>query len=51
MTDAHGNPLMAVAAIHDAAEIVQVLVENGIDVNAVDTEGRTAVHLAAQRDS
>ena len=38
------------AARHDAAEVIDMLVEHGAEVNPVDYKGRTPLLLAAELD-
>jgi Ankyrin repeats (3 copies) len=41
--DAQGNPALLVAALHGNADAVRVLLEAGVDVNATNRAGATAL--------
>ncbi|GKC69189.1 serine/threonine-protein kinase STY17-like protein isoform X1, partial [Tanacetum coccineum] len=40
-------PLLFVACKGDVAGVKEVLDEDGVDVNSIDLDGRTALHIAA----
>ena len=44
MTDASG--LLCQAAAKGELDYIRLLIENGVDVNTTDVDGRTALHLA-----
>ncbi|RDW80273.1 hypothetical protein BP6252_04911 [Coleophoma cylindrospora] len=48
MTNSGSNPLH-IAAVRGYTEIVELLVDRGIDINARDSQGWTALHLATER--
>ena len=49
--DPSGKPLTVTAALHDNKEILSLLVSEGSDLSQTDSEGYTALHIAAQDDS
>lgn len=48
--DADGVTVLQVAAGNGNREIVELLLENGLDINDQDYEGRTALHYAAYEE-
>lgn len=49
--DPSGKPLTVTAALHDNKEILTLLISEGSDLAQADSEGYTALHIAAQDDS
>ena len=43
--------LLHIAAQNNYTEMMEVLVEQGANVNAVDSAGRSALHMACQRSA